>query len=223
MKMVFVLALSLFSVYAAAEQMMKMNYKNEEITVIIENYSKASGQKFIVDSTVRGKITILNSSEVTLPEAFNELSEALALNGFAIITNGDSMTVRNARSAQRDNLEVFTTVPPAKPQRMVTWIATLKNISALDIQQQLRMLTSSYGEMSVLNSSNQLLISDWTSNIQRISEMIKKFDVPIDPSLKKIVDYSKKESLRIKEELKKDRAERPSKFDKSEKPEKTEN
>lgn len=223
MKNVIVLALTLFSIGAHAAETMKMNYKNEDLPVIIENYSKASGQKFIVDSTVRGKITILNSSEVSVAEAFNQLSEALALNGFAIISNGDVMTVRNARSAQRDNIEVFTVVPPLKPQRMVTWIANLKYAAAIDVQQQLRMLTSSYGEMSVLASTNQIMISDWTSNIQRISEMIKNFDVPMDPSLKKIVEYSKKESKLRMEEFKKVRIEKGAKPEKTEKPEKSEN
>ena len=223
MKYFIAIALTVVSVFATAEDKMKMTYKNEDLTVIIENYSKASGQKFIVDSTVRGKITILNSGEVAIAEAFNQLSEALAVNGFAIVTNGDMMTVRNARSAQRDNIEVFTAPPPAKPQKMATWIANLKYASATAVLRELRMMSSSYGEVSSLSNTNQLVITDWTSNIQRVAELIKKVDIPVDPSLKKIVEQSKKERAAQAEEFKQrahaensPQATKPSKLESSE-------
>ena len=37
-----------------------MYFKEEEILKIIEIYSKASGQKFVVDPGVRGKVSIFN-------------------------------------------------------------------------------------------------------------------------------------------------------------------
>jgi general secretion pathway protein D len=195
-KILSVAALLVFSIAAKAEEKMKMNYSNEEITKIIEAYAKASGQKFIVDSTVRGKITIFNPTEVPLEEAYNQLSSALALNGFAIVQRGSVSVVRNARSAQRDSLQVYTNeVPPAQPDRMVTWIVTLKNVQAGEINRAVRMLTSSYGEMAALEKKNQLIFTDWSSNIQRISETIKRLDVPTDPAAMKIIEQDKKERM----------------------------
>lgn len=194
MKFLLLLCLLLSTSVFAAETKMKLNAKNIELSELIENYSKASGQRFIIDSTVRGKISILNPAEVSIEEAFNQISEALALNGFAIVKNGDVMTIRNARSAQRDNIETYDTLPSAKPQRMVTWIITLKHTSASDLMMQLRMLSSSYGELSAVRGTNQLVITDWTSNIQHVSEMIKRVDVPADPALAKIIAKSKKET-----------------------------
>jgi general secretion pathway protein D len=110
----------------------------------------------IVESSVRGKITILNSTDLDSSEAFNQLSEALAVNGFGIIRNGDSMAAKNARSVQRDNIETSTALPALKPQRMATWIVNLKNVSALDLIKDLRLLTSGYGEMSAVQRTNQL-------------------------------------------------------------------
>lgn len=173
---VFCLLLSASTVFAA-ETKMKLNAVNKDILSLLQEYSKASGQKFIIDSTVRGKITLLNQDDVPLDEAFNQIAEGLALNGFTIIKNENIISVRNARSAQRDNIEVSETVPAAKPQRMATWIVNLKYASAETIQQQLRLLTSSYGEMSAYSNTNQIIISDFTGNLQRISEMIKKIDV----------------------------------------------
>ena len=182
-----------------AEEKIKMNFLNEEIPKIVEFYSKASGQKFILDATVRGKVTILNPSEVSLDEAFSLISEGLAINGYAVVKNGDVFTVKNARSAQRDNIQVSSEVPTAKPQRMATWVINLKNITANDVQKDLRLLTSSYGELAAVANSNQLVITDWTSNLQRVAELIKQVDKPMDPSVAKLVAQSLKERKERKE------------------------
>ncbi len=176
-----------------AAEKIKMNFKNEELTTIIEHYSKATGQKFIIDSTVRGKITLLNSNDVSSEEAFDQISEALAINGFAIIKNDETMTIKNARSAQRDNIPISTTLPSAKPQRMASWIINLKYASASELMNQLRLLTSSYGELSGYEKNNQIIVSDWTSNLQRISEIIKNVDVPQDLATAKLVAQHHKE------------------------------
>lgn len=184
-----------FSITALAQEKIKLNFPNEDITKIIEVYSKASGKKFIVDSTVRGKITLLNQADVSLEEAYNQLSTALALNGFAIIKQGDTLVVRNARSAQRDLLEVTNDLPAMTPERMVTWIFTVKNMPAHELYTNLRILTSSYGEMSVLEKTNQIIITDWSTNLQRVAEVMKKVDLPIDPSILKMVTQAKKDRM----------------------------
>lgn len=85
----------------------------------------------------------------------------------------------SARNAQRDNIEVYDTLPPAKPQRMVSWVISLKYTSAASILQELRLMTSKDGEMSIKENTNQVIISDWSTNLQRVSEMIKKVDIPV--------------------------------------------
>lgn len=177
----------------------KFNYPNADITAVIAEYSQASGKRFVVDSTVRGKITLINKDELTLSEAYNQLSEALALNGFAIINQKEYLTVRNARSAQRDNLPVFSeNAPAALPQRMIMFEKTLKNISADEVQKELRLLTSSYGEMSSHLSTNKIILTDWSTNINRIDEVLKRLDKPVSPAVKKIVEAAKRERKQYK-------------------------
>ena len=176
MKNILLLCILLASSYSFADVKVKMNFKNEEIENIIRQYSVASGQKFIVDSTVRGKITILNPTEISTAEAFEQLSEALAVNGFGIVKNGEWFTIKTARSIQRDNVSVSSELPSLKPQRMATWIVTLKNITANEALTDLRILASRDGELSTVSKTNQIIITDWTSNLQRVAEILKQVD-----------------------------------------------
>ena len=210
MKKIIIVASLIFSVFVTAQDKLQFNFPNEELTKIIELYSKATGTRFVVDSTVRGKITILNSTPITMEESYNQLSEALKLNGFAIIKKADYSTVRNARSAQRDGVEVSSVLPSIRPERMATWVVTLKNIPVDEFKFRLsRMMSSSYGEIESVQTSNQLIITDFTSTLHRIADIIKEADIPLDPKLAKLVEQNKANHKKHMEDLKKKKVEAP--------------
>lgn len=180
--------------FAAPEPTIKLNIKNDELLNLIEMYSKASGQKFIIDPAVRGKVSILNQEPITVPEAFNQLSSALAINGFAISKQGDTMVIKSARNIQRDLVEVSTELPSLKPERMATWIISFKNLTAMDVNRDFRIFPSKDGEMNVNVVGNQIIITDWTANLHRISEIVKQIDKPVDPTTAKLVAEAQKEN-----------------------------
>ena len=67
-----------------------------------------------------------------------------------------------------------------------------------------RLLNSSYGEIEAMPKTNQLVITDWTSSLNRISEMLKEIDQPLKPNIEKIVSKAEKEqAVQRKTEVKK--------------------
>lgn len=180
--------------FANAEPKLKMYYKNEELTKIIEAYSKASGQKFVLDPMVRGKVSIFMQQPVSIPEAFNHLSSALAINGYAISTQGDTMVIKTARNIQRDLIEVSTERPSLKPERLFTWVYKVKHLSADNINKDIRILLSKDGEMVVNTDTNQLIFTDWVSNLNRVAALMKELDQPVDAATAKQVEAFKKDS-----------------------------
>ncbi len=161
-----------------ADIKLKFNFDNGEISAMISTYSKATGQKFILDPGVRGRATVLVPGDVSAEEAFNHLCDVLAINGFSLFEQGDTFIVKSARNAQRDAIPTFTELPPPQPNRMVTWIIKPKYVSVEELNKRLRILPSKDGEMTPFEPSNMLVVSDYTSNINRIAEIIKQIDVP---------------------------------------------
>jgi general secretion pathway protein D len=151
---------------------------------VLKEYSKWTGQKFVVDPAVKAKVTILSPQPVARDEAFNLLSSAMASNGFAISKQGDTMYVSSARNIQRNLLEVTTELPSLKPERMVTWVINLKYVKADEVNKQLRILTSRDGELVPFTDRNQLIVTDWSSNLHRIGQIVSKTDIPA-PTTKK--------------------------------------
>lgn len=177
MRLIFCLLFS-FSAFAAPESgKFTFNFKGAEVVDVLQQYMKITGQKFVVNESVHGKITILNPHDVTAEEAFGLLSTALAENGIGISEQGDVMVVMNARNIQRDFIPVVTELPPLKPERMVSWVVETHNVDAGEVNKQLRLLTSRDGEEFPFGK-NKLIISDWVSNLYRVRDLMAKLDQP---------------------------------------------
>lgn len=179
---------------------MKMNYKDQEITNIIETFARESKTTFVVDPGVRGRISIFAPEPVSLDEAFDLLGTALAQNGFTAVPREGRYVVMASRNAQRSSIPTLTEITSVKPERYVTMIVSLKHMSAMEANRNLRVLPSKDGEMTPLMDSNQLLITDYISNVNRIVELLKQLDQPVQPSTAKIVKEAKAAAISGKEQ-----------------------
>jgi general secretion pathway protein D len=174
-----------FTMMAHAAGNIKMNFKDEDILKAVEAYSKATGQKIVVDPSVHGKITILAQEPLAPEEAFNQLSSALATNGYAFSRQDDTLILQAARHVQRSLIDTGTELPPLKPQRMFTYIYKAKYIPVEQVNRDLRIMSSRDGEMSTFPANNQLIFTDWVSNLYRIQALMKELDKPAEGTAKK--------------------------------------
>jgi general secretion pathway protein D len=154
------------------------DFVDANLTDIVKAISELTGKNFIIDQGVRGKITIVAPSKITVAEAYKAFLSALAINGFALVPSGGFMKIRSARNSQRDSIETFSGAYYPNADQMITRIIHLKHISAEQINSQLRILTSKDGELSAYPATNSLIVSDFGSNIDRIMKIISQLDVP---------------------------------------------
>lgn len=182
-----IFVVNFYAIFSLAQEKIKFYFNNEEVSKVLDQFSRVSGQKLIVESSVRGKISILNPDSVDLTEAYNQVSKALAMNGYAILREGDSLVVRPVRQIQRSSIEVGTELPSPTPERLFSWVVSLKNIPIEVVSRDLKQLLSKDGEMSPLKENNQIVFVDWLSNLYRIREIVKLIDVPKNPDVEKML------------------------------------
>ncbi|MCB0422390.1 MAG: general secretion pathway protein GspD, partial [Bdellovibrionales bacterium] len=140
-------------------------------------YSKLSGKQFVFTDHVKGRVTIAAPGKVHLDEAFNLLSLALAHQGYAISEQGSVNVISTARNLQRSFIPVVRKLPKLQPEKMVTYVRSLKHIKAESISKKVRMLSSRDGEMSI-GPHNELIFTDWISNLHRVENLLKELDEP---------------------------------------------
>lgn len=168
---IFVFAVS----WVAIADPVEFSCKNCDISEVIAKYSKLSKRTIVIDPNVRGKVNILTSDKVSLDEAFHLLSQSLAANGYAFVGEGEDLQLMSSRQAARSNIPVYNTLPPLKPERLVTWVRVLKKMKS-DQVAQIKMLASRDGELQILTSPERIVMTDYTGNIQRVAKLIDELD-----------------------------------------------
>ncbi len=154
------------------------DYPNAEITDIVKAMGELTGKNFIIDPGVRGKITIIAPSKVTVAEAYKAFLSALAINGFTVVPSGKFLKIKSARNAQRDSIETYSGAYYPTADQMITRLIHLKHISATQVQRDLRILPSKDGELSIYEPTNTIILSDWGSNVERVMKIINQLDIP---------------------------------------------
>ncbi len=160
------------------ETIESFDFPNVDINDIIKAISELTGKNFIIDPGVRGKITIVAPSKITVAEAYKAFLSALAINGFTIVPSGSFLKVKLARNAQRDSIETYSGAYYPNTDQLITRIVTLKHIQAEQVTRDLRVLVSTNGEINHYAPTNSIIISDFGSNIDRVMKILNQLDVP---------------------------------------------
>lgn len=153
------------------------DYPNADIADLVKAISELTGKNFIVDPNVHGKITVIAPSRITVAEAYKAFLSALAINGLAVVKGDGFYKIKQARAAQRDNIETYGGAYYPSADQMITRIVKLKYISADEINKQLRLITSNQGEIFPYTPTNSLIISDYGANIDRVMKILSQLDV----------------------------------------------
>jgi len=74
---------------SARSEGLLLNFRDAEVGAIVAAVARATGQRFIYDSALRGRVTIILEDEISADEALEVLNAALLTTGFATIPGPD--------------------------------------------------------------------------------------------------------------------------------------
>jgi len=152
------------------------NYKDADITQIIQAVGEVTGKTFIVDPRVNAKVTMLSPTPMT-PSAFYEaFLSVLQVYGFVAVPSGKVIKILpNTDQRQFPSNDLPETVSTTS-DALVTQVIPLKNLSAAQLVPLLRPLVPPYGHLAAYNAANMLIISDRAANVSRIERIIERMD-----------------------------------------------
>jgi general secretion pathway protein D len=152
------------------------NYKDADLSQIIQAVSEVTGKNFIIDPRVNAKVTMLSATPMS-PQAFYEAFLAvLQVYGYVAVPAGKVIKiVPNTDLRQLPANDLPTNVSPTSDE-IVTQIVTLKNVSAAQLVPMLRPLIPTYGHLAAYPGGNMLIISDRASNVSRVVHIVERMD-----------------------------------------------
>jgi general secretion pathway protein D len=152
------------------------NYKDADLSQIIQAVSEVTGKNFIIDPRVNAKVTMLSATPMT-PAAFYEaFLSVLQVYGYVAVPAGRVIKIipnTDQRVVPANDLPANVS---STSDEIVTQIISMKNVSAAQLVPLLRPLIPQYGQLAAYAAGNMLIISDRASNVSRIVRIVERMD-----------------------------------------------
>lgn len=154
------------------------NFIDVEIPTIIKFISEITGYNFIFDERIKGKITIIAPTKLSIEESFTLFTSILGLKGFTIIPTGSETykIIPSSLAKQQGKIPVDDTMPVN--EGYITKLISTEHIKATDALQFLRPVVSRDGHVSAFGPRNLLLVVDSAVNIEKVMSILKLIDRP---------------------------------------------
>lgn len=153
------------------EERWTINLKNAEIREFIDQVAEITGETFILDPRVKGQVSVLSKTPLSLSEVYQLFLSVLATHGFSVVTqDGQARVIPNAEAKAEANSG------EAAPGQLETRLIQVQQGSVAELIPLIRPLVPQYGHLAAVTSANALIISDRSANIARIEDLIRQLD-----------------------------------------------
>ena len=153
------------------EESWTINLKGADIREFIDQVAQISGQTFVVDPRVKGQVSVVSNSPLTLTEVYQLFLSVMATHGFSVITQGDQARIVPNAEAKAD-----ADAGRSAPDRLETRLIQVQHGSATELIPLIRPLVPQYGHLAAITTANAIIISDRTANIERIEDLLRQLD-----------------------------------------------
>ncbi len=171
-------ALAVESAGLPPQNTITMNFQNVDIPVLAKFISEITGRNFIIDESVRGKVTIISPSKVTPEQAYKIFQSVLQVKGFTTVQAGKIIKIVPARNARSDSEYIKSQIPAETGgDEYVTRMVKLKNIDAASIVGVIQPMISHDGLVAAFPSDNTIIVTDDAYNVERLVQIISELDV----------------------------------------------
>jgi len=158
------------------EKISNFNFPDADIVEIAETLGRITCLNFIFDKDVKGRISIVNNSKITVGDAWKAFLTALDVNGFTIIPSGQFLRISRQRDAKDKQLKMYSEDSP-NTDLFITRVLSLKYISAEEVARTLRNFMPVNSRIIAYEQTNTLIITDTGANVKKLSDMIDLLDV----------------------------------------------
>lgn len=162
-----------------ASRYVTIDFNDVDINLFIKYISELTGKNFIVDRTVKGKVTILSPTRISEEDAYHVFESVLEVHGFTTVPSGSVIKIIPSVLARSKSIETIREQEALLYQdKVVTQLIPLTHTDPEDVKRLLAPLVSKTSVVIAHTDSGMLIITDFLSNITRLREIIQAVDVP---------------------------------------------
>lgn len=154
------------------------NFVDVEISTLVKFISEITDYNFLFDERIKGKITIIAPTKLSIEESFNLFTSVLSLKGFTIIPSGVKTYKIIPSSLAKQSGLISPDEELLVNEGYITKLIPVENIKVEEALQFFRPIISRDGHISSFGPGNILLVVDSAINIDKIMSILLLIDKP---------------------------------------------
>ncbi|MBC2715531.1 MAG: type II secretion system secretin GspD [Desulfobacteraceae bacterium] len=160
------------------ESFISIDFNDVDIEVFIKFISELTGKNFIIDRRVKGSISVISPTKISVDEAYKVFESVLEVHGYATVDAGEITKIIPSPYARTMNIETRLKKEADSPNdKIVTQLIHLKYADPNQVKQLCAPLVSKSSVVLAYSPTNMLIITDVYSNIKRLIRIIDAIDV----------------------------------------------
>jgi general secretion pathway protein D len=155
-----------------------IDFDNVDILLFIKFISEVTGKNFVIDDKVKGKVTIVSPTKISVDEAYKVFESVLEVHGFATVPSGTIVKIVPSVAARGKSIETRLREEATSPEdKVITQLIRLDYANPDELKKLFAPLISKNSVIISYPPSGMLVVTDVLSNIQRLLSIIKAIDV----------------------------------------------
>lgn len=160
-------------------RLISIDFDNVDINLLIKFISDLTKKNFLVDPNVKGKVTIISPSKISVNEAYRVFESVLEVHGYTTVVSGSVTKIVSVAEAKSKNIEtLFGDENVRAEDKLVTQIIPLKYANPKELEAVFKPLISKGSVMVSYDPTGMLILTETKSNISRLLKIIEVLDVP---------------------------------------------
>jgi general secretion pathway protein D len=164
---------------SSQQSFISIDFNDVDIEVFIKFISELTGRNFIIDRRVKGNISVISPTKISVKEAYTVFESVLEVHGYATVDAGEVTKIIPSPYARTMNIETRLKKEADSPSdKIVTQLIHLNYADPNEVKQLCAPLVSKSSVVLAYAPTNMLIITDVYSNIKRLIQIIDAIDVP---------------------------------------------
>jgi general secretion pathway protein D len=155
-----------------------IDFDNVDIGLFIKFISELTGKNFVVDKGVKGKVTIISPTKISVKEAYKVFESVLEVHGFTTVPAGKIIKIVPAIHARAKSVETRLRKEAISPEdKVVTQLIPLDYANPDELSKLFAPLISKSSVIASYPPTRMLIVTDVLSNIKRLIRIVREIDV----------------------------------------------
>lgn len=160
------------------ERYVTIDFDNVDIAIFIKFISELTGKNFVIDKAVRGKVTIISPTKISVKEAYKVFESVLEVHGYTTVPAGKITKIVPAIRARSKNIETRLHDQLVDTEdKVVTQLIHLRFADPNELKKLFAPLISKNSIIASYPPTRMLIVTDVLSNIKRLTKITNAIDV----------------------------------------------